>query len=152
MILPAAAPTIARPDDPVESPPTIPSPSSNVTTTILVVDDDGQVRRFVSEALRSQGYAVTDVATGELGLAALKANRFDILIADYAMPGMNGADLVRQARQVHADLRVLMVSGYADSAALDDVLGDSELLRKPFAIAELTQAVAQTLGRRSLER
>jgi signal transduction histidine kinase len=146
MILPAAS-AFVRADDVAEASPTIPSPSSNIATTILVVDDDGQVRRFVADALRSHGYAVTDAPSGELGLTALRSNRFDLLVADFAMPGMNGADLVRAARTLQPDLRVLMVSGYADSALLDQVLDGSNLLRKPFAVAELILAVGQALGR-----
>jgi CheY-like chemotaxis protein len=144
LILPKAeAPDeTAQAQDPT---PTIPAPSANTTTTVLVVDDDRQVRRFIAESLRSLGYAVTDVPSGEIGLHALRGARFDLLIADFAMPGMNGAELIRAAQQIQPGLRVLLVSGYADSAALDAVLGDSRMLRKPFAVAELNTAVADAL-------
>ena len=82
-------------------------------------------------------------------LSMLRAGRFDLLLADFAMPGMNGAELVREAKKIQPEMRVLMVSGYADSAALDGVLGDTRLLRKPFAVAELNNAVGQALARRS---
>jgi two-component SAPR family response regulator len=58
---------------------------------------------------------------------------------------MNGAELVRQAQDIQPSLRVLIVSGYADSAALDSVLSDARILRKPFAVAELNAAVADVL-------
>jgi signal transduction histidine kinase/CheY-like chemotaxis protein len=148
MILPAAAPSPALTLDDPEPSPTVPSPSSNMATTILVVDDDAQVRRFVTESLRTQGYVVTDAPSADMGLSRLRGERFDLLLADFAMPGMNGAELVREAKKVQPDLSVLMISGYADSAALDGVLGDTRLLRKPFAVAELTNAVAQALARR----
>jgi CheY-like chemotaxis protein len=147
MILPAAPPVAALSDDGAATSPTIPSPSTNVRTSVLVVDDERQVRRFIAESLRTQGFAVTDVASGEAGLTALRAERFDLLVADFAMPGMNGAELVRAARALQPDLRVLIVSGYADSAALEDVLGTARMLRKPFAIAELMAAVNRALAR-----
>src|SRR5262249_25473014 len=62
---------------------------------ILVVDDDKHVRRFVAESLRGLGYAVTDVDNAHAALEHLRGERmpFDLLIADFAMPGMNGAEL-----------------------------------------------------------
>ena len=149
MILPAASPVPATAAARGDTAPTIPVPSVNVSTRVLVVDDDRQVRRFVAEALRGQGFIVTDVSNGAAGLDALREGRFDLLVADFAMPGMNGAELVRRARELQPDLRVLIVSGYADSAALDDVLRGARLLRKPFAVAELAAAVTEILGRRA---
>ena len=146
MILPAAPPIAVSGDLAYSSSPTIPSPSALPTTTILVVDDDHQVRRFIAESLRSQGFKVIDVASGAEGLNALSQQRFDLLVADFAMPGMNGAELVRQARVVQPDLRVLIVSGFANSEALEEVLGEARMLRKPFAVAELTTAVTQALA------
>jgi signal transduction histidine kinase len=152
MILPAAPPIAVQTSDEFEASPTIPSPSGNLTTSILVVDDDHQVRRFIAESLRSQGFAVTDVPNAAAGLDALRARRFDLLLADFAMPGMNGAELVREARLMQPELRVLIVSGYADSAALEEVLGEARMLRKPFAVAELMAAITQTLSRRVPEK
>ena len=62
------------------------------------------------------------------------------------MPGMNGADVARAARERQPDIEVLMVSGYADSAAVETALGSARLLRKPFDLAELGAAVAETLA------
>lgn len=144
LILPAAPDTDDTPA-PANTSPTLPTPSENVSTSILVVDDDRQVRRFVAESLRSVGYQVTDVPGADVALSALRGARFNLLIADFAMPGMNGAELARQATLLQPGLRVLMVSGYADSKTLDDVIGDVRMLRKPFAVAELNAAVAEVL-------
>jgi CheY-like chemotaxis protein len=116
---------------------------------VLVVDDDRQVGRFVAESLRSMGYKVTDVDSGAAALTLLgeSHHRFDLLVADFAMPGMNGAQLASIAKQKQPDLRVLMVSGYADTAAIDAALGQTQLLRKPFDLAELGAAVAEVLNK-----
>jgi signal transduction histidine kinase len=144
MIFPAA-PKPLEPEEAIDPTPTVPSPTVNAATTVLVVDDDRQVRRFIAESLRSLGYAVTDVPSGEVALSVLRNTRFDLLLADFAMPSMNGAELVRHAQEIQPTLRVLIVSGYADSGALDAVLGNTRMLRKPFAVAELNTAVAQAL-------
>jgi signal transduction histidine kinase/ActR/RegA family two-component response regulator len=144
LILPAAPKPLA-PAEAVDPTPTVPSPTVNAATTILVVDDDRQVRRFMAESLRSLGYAVTDVPSGDVALSVLRNTRFDLLLADFAMPSMNGAELVRQAHEIQPTLRVLIVSGYADSGALDAVLGNAHMLRKPFAVTELNAAVAKAL-------
>ncbi|HVF15987.1 MAG TPA: response regulator, partial [Steroidobacteraceae bacterium] len=144
MILPAA-PTPIEVAEAIDPTPTVPSPTVNAATNILVVDDDRQVRRFIAESLRSLGYAVTDVPSGDVALSVLRNTRFDLLLADFAMPSMNGAELVRHAQDIQPSLRVLIVSGYADSGALDAVLRNASMLRKPFAVADLNAAVAEAL-------
>lgn len=122
-----------------------PQPRINPFASVLVVDDDKLVRRFMTESLRSLGYEVRDAADGTDALMILDERRFDLLLADFAMPGMNGAELARAAQLKHPGLPVLIVSGYADSAAVEAVLGTTKQLRKPFDMAELGAAVADTL-------
>lgn len=114
-------------------------------TSILVVDDDRQVRRFVAGALRNLKYNVVDVDNGAGALEHLDRQRFDVLLVDFAMPGMNGTQVAHAARALQSDLRILIVSGYADSAAIEEALGATPTLRKPFDAAELAAAVRQVL-------
>jgi signal transduction histidine kinase len=137
---------------------TIPAPAATATpqapaeaaraASILVVDDDPLVRRFICESLRSLGYDVHEAQDGADALLKLESGRFDLLLADFAMPGMNGAELARAAQTKQAGMPVLIVSGYADSAAVEAALGKARQLRKPFDMAELGAAVAETLGTR----
>jgi signal transduction histidine kinase len=113
--------------------------------SVVVVDDDRLVRRFMTESLRSLGYEVRDTDNGIDALVLLDAQRCDLLLADFAMPGMNGAELARAAQMKQPGLPVLIVSGYADSAAVEAVLGAARQLRKPFDMAELGVAVAEIL-------
>jgi nitrogen-specific signal transduction histidine kinase/CheY-like chemotaxis protein len=140
-IVPAATPAVHGPPD------TAPVPLKK-STAVLVVDDDRLVRRFMSESLRSLGYEVQDTDNGIDALVLLDAQRFDLLLADFAMPGMNGAELARAAQLKQPGLPVLIVSGYADSAAVEAVLGTARQLRKPFDMAELGAAVADLLRSR----
>ena len=116
--------------------------------TILVVDDDPDVRRFLSDSLDSLGYAVIEAEDGQAGLLALGQEVPGLMLVDYAMPGMTGAELARRVRALHPELPILFVSGYAETSALENVLGeDTLILRKPFRINELQVAVAGALHR-----
>ncbi len=146
MILPLAPAGSVAPAPPsVPAAPPAPQPRINSSASVLVVDDDKLVRRFMAESLRSLGYEVRDAGDGTDALMILDERRFDLLLADFAMPGMNGAELARAAQLKHPGLPVLIVSGYADSAAVEAVLGTTKQLRKPFDMAELGAAVADTL-------
>lgn len=139
----AVAPEIC---DTQNTPPTVPNARSHERTRVLVVDDDRLVRRFMTESLRSLKYEVLDVENGAQAVEMLDRQRFDLLLVDFAMPGMNGAEVARAAQTKQPGLKVLMVSGYADSAAVEAALGSARQLRKPFDLAELGAAVAQTLA------
>jgi CheY-like chemotaxis protein len=104
------------------------------------------VRRFIADSLRGLGYRVVDAASGTAALSLMETNRFDLLLVDFAMPGMNGVELARAAREKQSHLKVLMVSGYADSAAIDAAPAVARLLRKPFDLSELSTAVDEMLN------
>ena len=77
----------------------------------------------------------------------LAVDRPDLAILDFAMPGMNGAEVAREARRLHPGLPVLFASGYADTDALQEALGnDAPLLRKPFQVSELAGLVAKSIA------
>lgn len=126
--------------------PTVPAAQGTEDVAIMVVDDDRHVRRFIGDSLRNLGYRISEAADGAEALAKLRTARIDLLVIDFAMPGMNGAEVARKAQLQQPDLRVLMVSGYADSAAIEGALGKTRLLRKPFAAGELGSAVAEVLA------
>jgi CheY-like chemotaxis protein len=147
LILQAGTPPKVRTDEDSQSPPTVPGARPRDQIRVLIVDDDRLVRRLMTDGLRSLQYQVTAVESGEQALATLDAGeRFDLLLVDFAMPGMNGAEVANAAQNRQPGIKVLMVSGYADSAAVEAALGSARLLRKPFDVAELGAAVAETLA------
>jgi CheY-like chemotaxis protein len=84
--------------------------------------------------------------SGEDALAQLESWRPDLALMDYAMPGMNGADAARAAREIVPGLPIVFVTGYAESDRLEAALGPSvPVLRKPFTIGDLDAAVAGQL-------
>jgi signal transduction histidine kinase len=116
--------------------------------TILVVDDDDGVRDFIREALGGLGYTVREADGGVAALEALDKGPIDLLLVDFAMPGMNGAQVAREALARRPDLGVLFASGYAETAALQEAVGaTATVIRKPFDIDQLGEAVFTALAK-----
>ncbi len=88
------------------------------------------------------------MAAAENGPVALDmlagGERVDLLLVDMAMPGMNGVEVIRRARERHPGLRALLVTGYADVAAFSPAEGDL-VLEKPYRLERLADAVAEAL-------
>jgi signal transduction histidine kinase/CheY-like chemotaxis protein len=125
--------------DPLTSP-----PPATPARTILLVDDDDAVRQTIADMLFAAGHEVTAVASGKAALAALADTRFDLLLLDYAMPGLNGAQVAEAALAQRPDQPIVFVSGYSDSAAIDAVLnGRARILSKPVDSRALLEAVAE---------
>ena len=124
-----------------ETPDTMLDPAAGRGLRALVVDDDDDVRGFVVESLESVGFACVACADGPSALAELGNLRPDIIFLDFAMPIMSGAEVATGIRQVDLQIPIVFMTGYADSAALDQVLGDTEsLIRKPFSVHDLVSA------------
>jgi two-component system, cell cycle sensor histidine kinase and response regulator CckA len=119
--------------------------------TILVVEDQDEVRRLLEVALTEYGYKVLSVAGGEEALALLRS--FDgvihLLLADIVMPGMNGRELANQVALERADLRVLFMSGYPQETITHRGVLDQGLdyIQKPFTPHSLAKKVREVLGR-----
>lgn len=125
-------------------------PSTERTGWILVVDDDPDVRTFLTELLEGLGHRVTALDNPEAAVELSNNHRPDLVLIDFAMPGMNGAQLACLLRQKHPDLPVAFVTGFAESDQLENALdGDAPILRKPFAVEDLSELVAGAIGRRA---
>jgi PAS domain S-box-containing protein len=112
---------------------------------ILVIDDDPDVRRFIVQCLETLDYDVSQAEDGETGLAILKKDCPHLLVVDFAMPGLNGAAVAERARAHHPSLPVILVTGYADTHAVEKVLGGDWVLRKPFKVEELATTLRRAL-------
>jgi CheY-like chemotaxis protein len=96
------------------------------------------------------GYRVTPADGGAAALEALKSRRPDLMLVDFAMPQMNGAQVADQARRVWPDLPIVFASGHADTAAIQAAVGaDARILRKPFDMEELARMLGAVIGRAS---
>ncbi len=123
------------------------APLGEVSTgeSILVIEDDADVRRFITDCLQSLGFKVAEASNGQAGLESLAQSPPDLLIVDFAMPGLNGAEVANIARQDHPLLPIIFVTGYADMDAVDRVSGVKFLLRKPFDVSGLSTIVRDAL-------
>jgi PAS domain S-box-containing protein len=113
---------------------------------ILVVDDDRHVREFVVSCLEGFGYQVLEAPDGPTALDIVAHEpAIDLLLADFAMPEMNGLELMRRIRKDRPELNVLFMTGYADTADIEAESIEVPTLRKPFRVTELSEKVALAL-------
>ena len=115
---------------------------SNASANILLVDDDAAVREITATLLESMGHVVVHVSSGIEALEQITSGT-DVVITDFAMPGMNGKELAHALHSRLPDVPVIFLTGYADT----DVLGLEGLLvvQKPFSEAELERKIRQAL-------
>jgi CheY-like chemotaxis protein len=108
---------------------------------ILLVDDDADVRAVTAAYLGEMGHRVVEAADGTSALDILKADDgVDLLIADFAMPGMIGTELADKAREARPDLGILLVTGYADPERVPE---GYPVLHKPFSRTDLAAKVSE---------
>jgi len=108
---------------------------------VLAVDDDAIVLLNTVTMLEDMGHTVVERHSGSEALEALHDEQFDLLLSDYAMPGMNGGDLVHRARAMQPHIRAAIVSGYADLP--EGTALDVPRLAKPFSQDDLAQLIAR---------
>jgi CheY-like chemotaxis protein len=106
---------------------------------VLVVEDEALVRLLVVQILEEAGYETREAAEAKSALELLQSGEFiNLMVTDVGLPGVNGKQLVDQARGLRPDLKILYMTGYADSGLLDAKLPDGvDLITKPFDLDEL---------------
>jgi signal transduction histidine kinase len=121
-----------------------PAPGASRPLRILLVDDHEEVRSTTAAMLCDFGHEVVEAATGTAALTALKSDcSYDLLITDYAMPHVSGAEFLREARTLCPGVPALMITGYADADAIKDRPEAVEVLLKPFTPRKLESAIAR---------
>jgi CheY-like chemotaxis protein len=118
--------------------------------TILVVDDEASIRRGVRQVLESAGYQVIEAGDGSGGLEVARAHHgpIDLLLTDVVMPRVGGRELARDMARERPSVRVLFMSGYVDSPAVDQGMLDVAewFLAKPFTADGLLAKVREVLN------
>ena len=118
--------------------------------TILLVEDEDAVRSFAARALKMRGYTVLDANGGEAALEIVRKHpsAIDLLISDVVMPNMDGPTLVRAARRLRPEMRIIFMSGYAEDAFRrnDEKAEELHFLAKPFGLKQLVAKVKDVLS------
>ena len=120
--------------------------------SILVVDDESEIREGLEVLLRGEGYGVASAETGESGLAKLEEHPFDLLLLDVSLPDRNGLDMLKEIRRRDPDLSVVLITAYGsiDMARAAFKNGAMDYITKPWSNDELLAQVAQAVESRRL--
>jgi DNA-binding response OmpR family regulator len=118
---------------------------------IVVIDDDTGTRRFVARALAQDGHSVREATNGIDGLELATESPPELAVVDVLMPGRDGIETIRELRRRQPSLPILAISGGSDVLKRDELLfdaralGATEVLAKPFALADLRGTVSRLL-------
>jgi CheY-like chemotaxis protein len=119
--------------------------------TILLVEDETPLRALAAESLKKLGYSVLQASNGldALELADSHLGQIDLLLTDIVMPRLGGPELAQKLKEKRANLPVIFMSGYTETAALENaqIGSDSILLNKPFSTETLANRIAEMLAR-----
>ena len=125
------------------------SAAGQATETILLVEDEPQVRSLTRTMLTSLGYRVLEAESADLALGITSGHEgpLDLLLTDIVMPRMSGTDLARELKATRPGLRVLYMSGYTDSGVIDQgmLTAGTPFIQKPFTRATLSRTVREVL-------
>ncbi len=118
--------------------------------TILVADDDAQVKDMVLRALEKSGYVVLSAENGVEAMLKYKAHKdvIDLVILDMVMPQMNGRDCLYHLKEINPSVKVIIMTGFTTDGSADDLLGEGALsvIRKPFELQTFTEEIRKAIG------
>lgn len=115
---------------------------------ILLAEDDESLRRFLAQALVKAGHEVTDFGDGTEAYECLQGFRFDLLLTDIVMPGMDGIELAKRAAELDAALKIMFITGFAAVALhpSSHAPKQAKVLSKPFHLREIVQEVERMIA------
>ncbi len=122
--------------------------------TMLIVDDNAMVRETLFRLVETLGFSVEAASSGPEALESMERTPYTFLLTDMKMPGMDGMDLIREARRRHPDLSIISMTGYSEGYRYVDVInaGASDFIKKPFDIEELEAKVRRIVNERTLRQ
>lgn len=126
----------------------------NKSPSVLVVDDDPEMRALVLDVLRHEGYEVAVAQDGAEAVQALWGRTFDVVLMDKNLPGPSGLDLLPELRRACPGARIVMMTAYGDVPSYVEAFekGAAEYLFKPFRIEELKATLQKALMQDAVSR
>jgi DNA-binding NtrC family response regulator len=121
---------------------------------VLVVDDEPMIVSLLSTILREKGWDVTEAQSGTDGIDQLDRASFDVILTDLVMPGESGIDLLRAAKEIHPDVEVILMTGYANADTAIEAMrnGAFHYIMKPLKTDDVTSLVEKAYSHRQLQR
>lgn len=117
---------------------------------ILVVDDDMSVRGFTARALKLDGHQVDEAEDGDLALECIaeREGSYDLVLSDIRMPSMDGIEMAKNAAEDYPDIRILLMTGYAEQRERCHDLAQIiiDVVPKPFTLTDIRDAVGKALA------
>ncbi|MEI9885961.1 MAG: response regulator [Rhizomicrobium sp.] len=115
---------------------------------ILLAEDDESLRKFLAQALVKAGHDVTDFGDGGDAFECLKGFRFDLLVTDIVMPGMDGIELAKRAAELNNALKIMFITGFAAVAlhSSSNAPKQAKVLSKPFHLREIVAEVDRMIA------
>ena len=126
----------------------------NPLKRVLVVDDEPMIVSLLSTILREKGWDVTGAHSGTEGIDQLDRARFDVILTDLIMPGDTGIDLLRAAKEIHPDVEVILMTGYATADTAIEAMrtGAFHYIMKPLKPEEVVHLLEKAYSQRQLQR
>jgi DNA-binding NtrC family response regulator len=126
---------------------------TNPTKRVLVVDDEPMIVSLISTILREKGWDVTGAGSGTDGIDQLERARFDVILTDLVMPGDSGIDLLRAAKEIHPDVEVILMTGYATADTAIEAMrnGAFNYIMKPLKPGEVVNLVEKAYSQRQMQ-
>lgn len=121
---------------------------------VLVVDDEPMIVSLLSTILREKGWDVTEAQSGSDGIDQLDRASFDVILTDLVMPGESGIDLLRAAKEIHPDVEVILMTGYANADTAIEAMrnGAFHYIMKPLKTDDVMSLVEKAYSQRQLQR
>jgi len=115
---------------------------------ILIVDDNKDIRQFLTEYLTAKKYLCTSADSAESALEILKSNAVQVVVTDIVLPGLNGLDLVHRIKQKHEAVDIIVMTGHGREFSYEEAVrkGASDMVVKPFRPEELELRIERTLA------
>jgi CheY-like chemotaxis protein len=121
-------------------------PSKITGKRILLVEDESGARESMKLLFRIDRHEVVETTNGQEALERFEEQPFDLVVMDYAMPGMQGEELARRIKQIHPTQPILMVTAYVEKIVISNTVVDA-IIGKPFSFDEIREAIARVLDR-----
>ncbi|GAB6191306.1 response regulator [Desulfocastanea catecholica] len=124
----------------------------NLNAKVLLVDDEDDFLKTLTQRLEVRGLKVTGATRGEEAVDLVDKQEFDAIVIDLAMPGMDGLETLKQIKENHPEAEIIMLSGQGSIKKSTEAmkLGAEDFLEKPVDIQELLQKIAEAKGKRIL--